>query len=215
MQVLRVLSLPTSRHHLAGSCRYQQREKNNQMETATNYGSWWAQTTSQAQGRSEQEVRPRRRFSSWAAVSRSRGRSAPCPRIWVICSHPILLQSDLAGERSQFATENKTASERTFVRFFSTKHGSLRITVGRWLPKETPIRSAPLREASTSSRSQGEVHYDGGYFFFSLPERMKCIGDHPLVAACSSDLRIRRGPQDLLSFASLCHCQSTKQGLLN
>ncbi|KAI3681324.1 hypothetical protein L6452_36115 [Arctium lappa] len=55
----------------------------------------------------------------------------------------MLLQSDLAGERSQFATENKTASERTFVRFFSTKHGSLRITVGRWLPKETPIRSAP------------------------------------------------------------------------
>ncbi|KAK7232678.1 hypothetical protein RIF29_47786 [Crotalaria pallida] len=82
-------------------------------------------------------------FYSWAAVSRSRGRSAPCPRRWVICSHKFLLQSDLAGERSQFAAENKTASERTFVRFFSTKHGSLRITVGRWLPKETPIRSAP------------------------------------------------------------------------
>ncbi|XP_021978484.1 LOW QUALITY PROTEIN: uncharacterized protein LOC110873793 [Helianthus annuus] len=94
-------------------------------------------------GRSEQQVTPRRRFHSWAAVSRSRGRFAPCPRIWVICSHTMLLQSDLAGERSQFATENKTASERTFVRFFSTKHGSLRITVGRWLPKETPIRSAP------------------------------------------------------------------------
>lgn len=39
----------------------------------------------------------------------------------------------------------------------------------------------------------------GGYFFFSLPERMKCIGDHPFVAACSSDLWIRRGPQALLS----------------
>ncbi|XAR51025.1 hypothetical protein NMG60_11005523 [Bertholletia excelsa] len=75
-------------------------------------------------GRSEQEFTPRRRCYSWVAVSRSRGRSAPCPRIW-------------------FATENKTASERTFVRFFSTKHESLRITVGRWLPKETPIRSAP------------------------------------------------------------------------
>ncbi|XP_030925283.1 uncharacterized protein LOC115952312 [Quercus lobata] len=94
-------------------------------------------------GRSEQQGTPRRRFYSWAAVSRSRGRSAPCPRIWVIRSKKILLQSDLAGERSQFAAENKTASERTFVRFFSTKHGSLRITVGRWLPKETPIRSAP------------------------------------------------------------------------
>ncbi|KAJ9705597.1 hypothetical protein PVL29_003590 [Vitis rotundifolia] len=55
----------------------------------------------------------------------------------------MLLQSDLVGERSQFATENKTASERTFVCFFSTKHGSLRITVGRWLPKETLIQSAP------------------------------------------------------------------------
>ncbi|KAL3526268.1 hypothetical protein ACH5RR_010924 [Cinchona calisaya] len=80
---------------------------------------------------------------SWAAVSRSRGRSAPCPQIRVIYSLFILLQFDLAGEQSQFATENKTASERTFVRFFSTKHESLRITVGRWLPKETPIRSAP------------------------------------------------------------------------
>ncbi|CAL9238919.1 unnamed protein product [Arabidopsis halleri] len=96
-------------------------------------------------GRSEQEGTPRRRFYSWAAVSRSRGRSAPCPRRWVICSQKMLLQSDLAGERSQFAAENKTASERTFVRFFSTKHGSLRITVGRWLPKETPIRSAPRK----------------------------------------------------------------------
>ncbi|KAI3668329.1 hypothetical protein L1987_88673 [Smallanthus sonchifolius] len=57
----------------------------------------------------------------------------------------------------------------------------------------------PGWEASTSSRSQGEVHYDGGYFFFSLPERMNCIGDHPFVAACSSDLRIHRGPQALLS----------------
>ncbi|KAJ8746852.1 hypothetical protein K2173_012903 (mitochondrion) [Erythroxylum novogranatense] len=83
------------------------------------------------------------RFFSWAAVRRSRGRYAPCPRRWVICSQKMLLQSDLAGERSQFAAENKTASERTFVRFFSTKHGRLRITVGRWLPKETPIRSAP------------------------------------------------------------------------
>lgn len=55
----------------------------------------------------------------------------------------------------------------------------------------------------------------GGTSFFSFPERMKCIGDHPFVAACSSDLRIRRGPQALLSFASLCHCQSTKWGLLN
>nr|GFA98377.1 hypothetical protein HannXRQ_Chr08g0236081 [Tanacetum cinerariifolium] len=52
-------------------------------------------------------------------------------------------QSDLAGERSQFTTKNKTEIERTFVRFFSTKHRSLRITVVRWLPKETPIRSAP------------------------------------------------------------------------
>ncbi|XP_066347634.1 LOW QUALITY PROTEIN: uncharacterized protein [Miscanthus floridulus] len=97
-------------------------------------------------GRSKQEVTPRRRRPSWAAVSRSRGRSAPCPRRWVICSHTMLLQlfsEGLAGERSQSAVENKTASERTFVRFFSTKHRSLRRTVGWWLPKETPIRSAP------------------------------------------------------------------------
>lgn len=95
--------------------------------------------------------------------------SAPCPRIWVICSHTMLLQSDLAGERSQFAAENKTASERTFVRFLPTKHGSFRITVGRWLPKETTFDPPPGWGASTSSRSQGEVHHDGGYFFFSLP----------------------------------------------
>nr|YP_009380839.1 hypothetical protein AEK19_MT0445 [Utricularia reniformis]ART30709.1 hypothetical protein AEK19_MT0445 [Utricularia reniformis] len=36
-----------------------------------------------------QEGTPRRRFSSWAAVSRSRGRSAPCPLSWVICSRPF------------------------------------------------------------------------------------------------------------------------------
>ncbi|CAK9164304.1 unnamed protein product [Ilex paraguariensis] len=112
MQVLRVLSLPTSRHHLAGSCRYQQREKNNKMETTTNYGSWSRQ-------------RPRRRGD--------RSNRERLDDIFLPGLH----------ERSQFATENKTASERTFVRFFSTKHGSLRITVGRWLPKETPIRSAP------------------------------------------------------------------------
>ena len=43
-----------------------------------------------------------------------------------------------------------------------------------------------------------------GTFLF-LPERMKCIGDHPFVAACSSNLRIRRGPQALqhLSFVGL------------
>lgn len=86
MQVLRVLSLPTSRHHLAGSCRYQQRERNNQMETATDYGSWPKQRPRRRGDRSEQEGRPTRRFYSWAVVSRSRGRSAPCPQIWVIFS---------------------------------------------------------------------------------------------------------------------------------
>ncbi|KAG9140590.1 hypothetical protein Leryth_024572 [Lithospermum erythrorhizon] len=112
MQVLRVLSLPTSRHHLG-------------------WVFGWGDRT---------EGTPRRRLAP--SRSRSRGRSAPCPQLGNMFS-TFLLQSDLAGERSQFATENKTASERTFVRFFSTKHGSLRITVGRWLPKETPIRSAP------------------------------------------------------------------------
>jgi len=55
MQVLRVLSLPTSRHHLAGSCRYQQREKNNQMETATNYDSWPRQRPRRRVDRSKRE----------------------------------------------------------------------------------------------------------------------------------------------------------------
>ncbi|KAI5566984.1 hypothetical protein BDE02_13G058000 [Populus trichocarpa] len=96
-------------------------KKNNQMKTATNYGSWPRQRPRRRGDRSNREGLDGR-FYSWAAVSRSRGRSAPCPPRWA---------------------ENKTASERTFVRFFSTKHGSLRITVGRWIPKETPIRSAP------------------------------------------------------------------------
>lgn len=86
----------------------------------------------------------------------------------------MLLRSDLAGEQSQSAAENRTASERTFVRSGGpTEHGSLGITVGRWLPKETPIRSAGW-EAPTSSRSQGEVHHDGGVFLgtsFCAPER--------------------------------------------
>ncbi|KAI5676169.1 hypothetical protein M9H77_07119 [Catharanthus roseus] len=38
--VLRVLSLPSSRHYLAGSYWYQERERNNQMESTTNYDSW-------------------------------------------------------------------------------------------------------------------------------------------------------------------------------
>ncbi|KAL3498305.1 hypothetical protein ACH5RR_041037 [Cinchona calisaya] len=142
-KVLRVLTLPTSKHHLAGSCRYQQRERNNQMETATNYGSWPRQRPRRRGDRSKRESLDNVFSHSWATVSRSRGRSAPCPRIRIIYSLFILLQSDLAGQQSQFATENKTASEHTFVRFFSTKHGSLRITVGRWLPKETLIQSAP------------------------------------------------------------------------
>lgn len=114
---------------------------------------------------------------------------------------PTFFLEGLAGERSQSAAENKTASERTFVRFFSTKHRSLRRTVGRWLPKETPIRSAPGWEASTSSRSQGEVHHDGGSgtLILCVPERMKCIGDHPFFCGMLSDLRIRRGPRANLS----------------
>ncbi|CAN8221535.1 unnamed protein product [Cochlearia groenlandica] len=55
MPILRVLSLPTSRHHLAGSCRYQQREKNNQMETATNYDSWPRQRPRRRVDRSKRE----------------------------------------------------------------------------------------------------------------------------------------------------------------
>ncbi|KAG8375566.1 hypothetical protein BUALT_Bualt10G0113900 [Buddleja alternifolia] len=55
MQVLRVLSLPTSRHHLAGSCRYQQRERNNKMETPTNYGSWPRQRPRRRGDRSKRE----------------------------------------------------------------------------------------------------------------------------------------------------------------
>ena len=148
---------------------------------------------------------------SWAAVSRSRGRSAPCPRIWVICSQKRLLQSDLAGERSQFAAENKTASERTFVRFFSTKHGSVRITVGRWLPKETPIRSAPPPAGRHLPHPDHKERFTMmGVLLFSLPERMKCIGDHPFVAACYSDLRIRRGPQALLSWLTMTKACETK-----
>lgn len=141
MRVLRVLSLPTSQQTSSGwVLPVSTTRKKNQTETATNYGSWPRQRPRRRGDRSNRE--PPRRRPSWAAVSRSRGRSAPCPRRWVICSHTMLLQSDLAGERSQSAAENKTASERTFVRFFSTKHGSVRITVGRWLPKETPLRSA-------------------------------------------------------------------------
>ena len=203
MQVLRVLSLPTSRHHLVGSCRYQQWARNNQMETATNYGSWPRQRPRRRGDRSKREGLDDVFIHSWAAVSRSRGRSAPCPRIRVIYSLWILLQSDLAGEQSQFATENKTASERTFVRFFSTKHGSLRITVGRWLPKETPIRSAPRPGGIylIPITRRGSLWW--GVLFFSLSDKMKCIGDHPFVAACSSDLRIRRGPQALLSWLTM------------
>lgn len=113
-----------------------------EMEFTTHYVSWPRQGPKPSGDRRKKKGLVIR-FSSWAAVSRSRGRSAPCPLSWVICSRPFFLQSDLAGERSQFATENKTASERTFLRFFSTKHESVRRTVGRWLPKETPIRSAP------------------------------------------------------------------------
>ena len=172
------------------------------METATNYGSWPRQRPRRR--RSEQQGTPRRLFYYWAAVSRSRGRSAPCPRRWVICSQKILLQSDLAGERSQFAADKKTASERTFVRFLSTKHVSLRRTVGRWLPKETPIRSAPrLGGIYLIPITRRGSPWWGYFWLFALPERIKCIGDHPFFSACSSDLRIRRGPRALLSLLTM------------
>ena len=64
--------------------------KKNQMETATNYGSWPRQ---RPRRRGDQSNRERLDDDApWAAVSRSRGRSAPCPRRWVICSHTMLLQ---------------------------------------------------------------------------------------------------------------------------
>ncbi|KAI3678011.1 hypothetical protein L6452_37290 [Arctium lappa] len=59
MQVLRVLSLPTSIHHLAGSCQYQQREKTTK----------WKQQLTMAVGGPRQ--RPRRRgdrSNSWRAI---------------------------------------------------------------------------------------------------------------------------------------------------
>ncbi|GKE18549.1 hypothetical protein Tco_1426126 [Tanacetum coccineum] len=77
----------------------------------------------------------------------------------------MLLQSDLAGERSQFATENKTASERTFVRFFSTKHESLRITVGlnreqRLLSAAVAARILKFSVQLTTRRSVAQTHED-------------------------------------------------------
>ncbi|KAI5676166.1 hypothetical protein M9H77_07116 [Catharanthus roseus] len=65
-------------------------------------------------GEIRQQGMPTRRSYSWVVVSRSRGRSTPCPRIWVVFSLFFLLQFELASERSQFAIENKTGSERTF-----------------------------------------------------------------------------------------------------
>ncbi|KAI3664893.1 hypothetical protein L6452_43504 [Arctium lappa] len=90
----------------------------------------------------------------------------------------MLLQSDLAGKRSQFATENKTASERTFVCFFSTKHGSLRIIVGRWLPKETPIRSATRL---------------GGIYLIPITRRDIAYAVHVVSQLVSASIGPRRG----------------------
>ena len=110
-------------------------------------------------------------YLTLAAVSRSRGHSAPCSRIWVIRSKKILLQSDLAGKRSQFTVENKTTSERTFDRFFSTKHRSLRIIVGQWLPKETLIQSAPWLGGIYLIPITRRGSPRWGYFFFFFPSK--------------------------------------------
>ncbi|ERN08810.1 hypothetical protein AMTR_s00017p00257600 [Amborella trichopoda] len=53
------------------------------------------------------------------SISRSRGSSAPCPPGW-----------------------NNTTNKRNFVRFLSTKHGSLKRSVG---PEETPFPFASQR----------------------------------------------------------------------
>ncbi|KAI5672935.1 hypothetical protein M9H77_13299 [Catharanthus roseus] len=147
------LLLPTSRHHLAGSYRYQQQERNNQMETATNYGSWPRQ-------------RPKRR-GDWSNRARLHDVIPPLiPKFgWYFL---------FSGERSQFATENKTVSERTFFRFFSTKHRSLRITLGRYLTHPENKESFTMMGVPFFPSGKNEMNR-GPFFFF---------------AACSSDLQI-------------------------
>nr|KUM50489.1 hypothetical protein ABT39_MTgene332 [Picea glauca]QHR90666.1 hypothetical protein Q903MT_gene4691 [Picea sitchensis] len=81
----------------------------------------------------------------------------------------MLLRSDPAGEQSQSAAE-ETASVPLFASSPPSTGVWVGITVGRWLPEETPIRSAGW-EAPTSSRSQGEVHHDGLGTSLCVPER--------------------------------------------
>lgn len=99
-----------------------------------------------------------------------------------------LILEGLAGERSQSAAENKTASERTFVRFFSTKRRSLRITVGRWLPKETLIRSAPRL---------------GGIYLIPITRRgSPWWGVRYLNSFCSGKNEMHRGPSFFFAACS-------------
>ncbi|KAJ4834112.1 hypothetical protein Tsubulata_041340, partial [Turnera subulata] len=134
MQILKVLLLPTSRHHLAGSCRYQQREK----------------TTKRKQ------------------------------------------QLTMA-----LGPNNVLGIERSF-RPLSPKMGNM------FSKKVAPIkpswRAIPVRGREQDSKRAylcSLLLHQARKFKDNC--RMKCIGDHPFVAACSSDLRIHRGPQALLS----------------
>lgn len=92
-RVLRVLSLPTSRHPSSGwVLPVSTTRKKKTTKTATNYGSWPRQRP-----RRRVDLSNRERLDDDAlAVSRSRGRSAPCPQRWVICS-PVLLQLNSIG----------------------------------------------------------------------------------------------------------------------
>ncbi|KAF9660753.1 hypothetical protein SADUNF_SadunfMtG0006200 (mitochondrion) [Salix dunnii] len=72
----------------------------------------------------------------------------------------MLLQSDLAGERSQFRQRTR---QQASVPLFASSPPSTE--VGGYLRK-LRFDPPPGWEAFTSSRSQGEVHHDGGVLSF-------------------------------------------------
>ncbi|GMP79842.1 hypothetical protein CsSME_00035196 [Camellia sinensis var. sinensis] len=85
----------------------------------------------------------------------------------------MFLQFDLAGEQSQLVTENKIASQSTFDWLFSTKHGTLKITID---PTDG-FTNIPLTESNFKLQKPYDIPLEQRYSFQNGVHRLWVYAD--------------------------------------